>query len=249
MSRQARWIRTEQSRMKYYRMAETRFYQLMRDEGNKLVDAIRTVGGGLEVIDSLEVDMRPVLLDVYRLSGREFVNSAFNDLKGIRNLTVKADVDDYWESSMVFYVEKNRFPLIQSVANTYKGVLNRAIQSGVAEGLGMDELAKRIQQVVPGLARNRAIVIARTEVINSSNMSANFGAIASGVSLDKEWIATMDNRTRIDHIEADAQIVGMDQPFILADGSRLMWPGDNQFSAAADQTINCRCTQGYVRPE
>lgn len=250
MSRSAKWMQTELKRGTYYRYAETRFYEMLRDAGLVLADRLRTEGGGAEqlsAIDQLGYTMQTQLREVYQRVGRDFSETGFNELKGIRNLTTKATMDDFWEQSIVFYIERNRYPLITTVANTYKGVLNRAIQSGVEQGMGAVELARHMEKLVPGLARNRAIVIARTEVINASNMGAQFGAEASGVVNEKEWIATMDRRTREDHVEADAQVVPIDQPFILAGGNRLMWPGDNSFGADASTTIQCRCTEGFMK--
>jgi len=239
----------EMARMKYYRFAQSQFEALMRKVGMEVADRINHQGesGALAVVDRLDYEMQAVLQTVYSRVGSDFMTEAFEEVKGIRNYTIKSTVDDYWEQSMVFYIEKNRYPLITSVANTYKGVLNRVLQEGVSQGLGASELAKLVTQAVPGLSRNRALVISRTEVINASNMGANYGAQATGLPLQKEWIATMDSRTRTDHVEADAMTVGMEEPFVLADGSRLLWPGDNSFGAPADQTIQCRCTQGYVR--
>ena len=38
----------------------------------------------------------------------------------------------------------------------------------------------------------------------------------------------------------------LDQPFIVG-GSKLMFPGDNSLGAAANEIIQCRCTQYYER--
>lgn len=64
-------------------------------------------------------------------------------------------------------------------------------------------------------------------------------AKAMGIALKKEWLATLDARTRPAHRVADGQQVDVDEPFIL-DGYKLMFPGDK--SAPAYLVYNCRCT-------
>ena len=58
-------------------------------------------------------------------------------------------------------------------------------------------------------------------------------------NLQKEWIATLDERVRIDHAEANGQVVDMDKNFLVG-GEELAYPGDSRGSAA--NVINCRCT-------
>lgn len=56
------------------------------------------------------------------------------------------------------------------------------------------------------------------------------------------WDATMDSRTRPDHAAMEGvRVEGTDEPFVLPDGSRMMYPGDTSLGAAAAQVIRCRC--------
>jgi len=57
-------------------------------------------------------------------------------------------------------------------------------------------------------------------------------------NIKRVWDATGDSRTRADHIAAEGQEVGLNEPFIVG-GVRMMHPGD--FGAPPSQTINCRC--------
>ena len=83
--------------------------------------------------------------------------------------------------------------------------------------------------------------IIRTESVNAANYATNQSAIDifGKDNLQKEWIATRDRRTRYEHIEADGQIVNMDENFVVG-GQRLERPGDP--SGYAWNVINCRCT-------
>ena len=83
--------------------------------------------------------------------------------------------------------------------------------------------------------------IVRTESVNAANYATNQSAtdIFGKENLKKEWIATLDNRVRIDHIEANGQVVNMEENFLVG-GEELAYPGDSRGSAA--NVINCRCT-------
>lgn len=60
-----------------------------------------------------------------------------------------------------------------------------------------------------------------------------------GIKLKKQWLATLDGRTRHAHAMLDGQTVGIDKPFKV-DGYDIMFPGDT--SAPYYLVYNCRCT-------
>ena len=61
----------------------------------------------------------------------------------------------------------------------------------------------------------------------------------SGVVDKKEWLTALDERTREWHTEANGQVVGINEKFIVA-GEELDCPGDP--AASPENIINCRCT-------
>jgi len=133
---------------------------------------------------------------------------------------------------------------IVRISETTKRDVKRIINKGIREGLSEKEIAKLIRESSPSLANNRAQLIARTETHTAANVAAQATAEASGVQLQREWVANMGSeRTRVSHREADGQKVGMKEPFIV-DGVPLMYPGDPE--GPARLTINCRCAVAYV---
>jgi uncharacterized protein with gpF-like domain len=80
-------------------------------------------------------------------------------------------------------------------------------------------------------------MIARTETIRSSNAGSQELFGEWGVTR-KEWLSTFDNRARDDHMAANEQTVGINEPFQVGD-DWLMYPGDP--AGSPEQTINCRC--------
>ena len=62
-----------------------------------------------------------------------------------------------------------------------------------------------------------------------------------GIKVKKQWVATLDNRTRHSHRALDGQIVDYNKPFISSLGSKMMYPADKSGAKAGD-LYNCRCT-------
>ncbi len=118
----------------------------------------------------------------------------------------------------------------------------------MAQGASIDDLAASVQDVFDVASRNRALTIARTEVISASNGSASLAAaqLPADVAAGQEFIATRDERTRDDHSEADGQIVAMGQPFDVG-GESLLYPGDP--AGSPENVINCRCTVAFLTPK
>jgi len=81
-------------------------------------------------------------------------------------------------------------------------------------------------------------MIARTETMTSVNFGQQVVYESEGVK-QKEWTATQDERTRPDHLDADAQVVAIDEAFTVG-GQQLEYPGDPRGDAG--NVINCRCT-------
>jgi len=116
--------------------------------------------------------------------------------------------------------------------------IDDVLRQGAAEGLGPREVGRRIGDVFDDAIGWRGEMIARTEMIASNNASASIAYQQAGVKR-REWLSTPDARTRADHVDADGQIVGVDQSFDVG-GEQLMYPGDP--AGSGQNTINCRCT-------
>ncbi|RYM02791.1 hypothetical protein EWH99_10675 [Sporolactobacillus sp. THM7-7] len=91
-----------------------------------------------------------------------------------------------------------------------------------------------------GFSKERAKVIARTEMISAGRAGQFQGDHQSGMVIGKTWHSTHDSRTRHTHVEADGQTVRFEDPFIV-DGQELMFPGDSSRGASAKNVIQCRC--------
>lgn len=111
---------------------------------------------------------------------------------------------------------------------------------GLDHGIPVDRIARNLRGVTE-LTRAQATMVARTEVISAANAGAWTQARMAGdeAPLFKQWLATMDERTRPSHMDADMQVQALSDPFILEHGS-LQYPGDP--SAPMVEVVNCRCS-------
>jgi hypothetical protein len=134
-------------------------------------------------------------------------------------------------------------------ASTFDAV-RAAIQVGIDDGDGIPAIRDRIAGALSARLggsengwRKRSQTIARTETIGAYNggqlAASRVREAATGVVLDKVWLATIDSRTRKDHYRADGQRVRLDEQFQIGT-SELDHPGDP--TAPPKQTVNCRCT-------
>lgn len=129
-----------------------------------------------------------------------------------------------------------------SIADTDMGDVRAAIESGLAEGLGNEDIARNLRRLTNSTPY-RAATIARTE----THAAATYGAIEEahqtsdeiGIKLVKSWLPTTDERTRPAHAAmANAPSIGLDEQFEV-DGEYLDRPGDP--AGSAENVINCRC--------
>lgn len=135
---------------------------------------------------------------------------------------------------------------VSLVMSTTDRQIKRIIEQGERDGVGVDEIARRIRNNGPELSRVRSQVIARTETHNAGQAAQDAAAKAGGAARQKEWFASLDDRTRDDkfsHVDADSEIVDMDGVFTNT-GEEMRYPGDPRGSSG--NVVMCRCGQGYL---
>jgi SPP1 gp7 family putative phage head morphogenesis protein len=150
------------------------------------------------------------------------------------------DVADGWTKYVAKWLRTFGAQRIKGITDTTRDKIAAALADGIEAEETIDQLVTRLEDVYSGFKQWRAELIARTETLTASNAGSIYGARSTGLNLDKEWIATRDDRTREAHADADGQTVGLDEPFVV-DGEELDTPGDG----SAANSANCRCTQGY----
>lgn len=132
------------------------------------------------------------------------------------------------------------FPAPNKYANLdwYQKKLNSAITQGILHGDGIPNIAKQLNSVTQsGMAaatRNARTAITGAECAGREESYRM--AQEDGVELVREWIATLDGRTRHSHAAIDGETREVGEAF----SNGCMYPGDP--GGAPAEVYNCRCT-------
>lgn len=117
--------------------------------------------------------------------------------------------------------------------------ITASVTSSILQGRSLRGIADDLQQRITTMDRASAIRTARTAFTGAQNagrMDSYAAAEKMGIKLKKEWLATLDGRTRHSHAALDGEKVGTDEKF--SNGCRF--PGDPQ--GRPGEVYNCRCT-------
>lgn len=166
----------------------------------------------------------------YALEGNENVqlDMAFLDKKYIHQLIYKEVAGATFSARL--YKERDKL-----AAATKQALLN-----ATRDGKGYGHAAKAVEEATEA-SYKQALRIMRTEggrARSEATQKSYVNAEKNGVTLEKQWIATLDKKTRRAHGELDGQRVPVKGKFKMdghsADGPRLF-----KFPAL---DINCRCS-------
>ena len=127
-----------------------------------------------------------------------------------------------------------------------RATLREQITTGLTRGKSFDQMSASLTEAVD-ITRARALRIARTEggYAQSAGQSGAYDqAKAEGVEGKREWLSTLDGRTRGDHAAMDGVPRRDDGLYHLPDGSTGRFPKDQSLSAG--ERINCRCDETFV---
>lgn len=120
-----------------------------------------------------------------------------------------------------------------------KKQITASVTSSILQGKSIKHMADDLQKRITTMSRESAIRTARTAVTGAQNagrMDSYAAAEKMGIKLKKEWLATLDARTRHSHAMLDGEQVAQDKKF--SNGCRF--PGDPQ--GPPWEIYNCRCT-------
>lgn len=183
-------------------------------------------------------------------SGRD---NAHEILEGKKSVTI----DDVTVTNEEFnkWVEKYGLLKAKEINDTTKKELLKKLRvilaEGIDEGDSIDVIAEKLvkgsDDVFYDMSKVRALLIARTESIGSVNMGQVVTYRANGVT-EKEWLATMDDRTRMSHLFMHEVRIPITDSFEVPcdDGTTdyMLYPADASGSAA--NVCNCRCSVAPV---
>lgn len=120
-----------------------------------------------------------------------------------------------------------------------KKQISASVTSSILQGKSIPGIAKDLQTRMPEMNKASAIRTARTAVTGAQNagrMDSYVAAEKMGIKVRKEWLSTLDGRTRHSHAILDGEQVDNEKKF----SNGCMFPGDPNGPAA--EVYNCRCT-------
>jgi SPP1 gp7 family putative phage head morphogenesis protein len=116
--------------------------------------------------------------------------------------------------------------------------LRSALTHAIVQGDSIPKLSKKVEEIC---GSNKAIATrnARTMMTgarNAGTLAAYVRAEQNGMHIQKQWMAALDERTRVSHRHLDGEIKPVNEKF----SNGLMHPGDTTGRPA--EVWNCRCT-------
>ena len=208
----------------------------------ELLDLILKYLAG-ESLDTWRKTFQPVIEALIEQQG-EMLNAAFGMQFDIENVFATESFRDY----LIKFAQQ----IAQTTNDDITAMLGQAMHEGWSIPKMQTALETMFEKYMNGgdltdeerawfetrMPDYRRENIARTETIRSSNLGSTeiykgWGAWGS------EWLATMDDRVRDTHAEANGQIRPFGAPFEVG-GEKLLYPGDPNGSAG--NVCSCRCT-------
>lgn len=205
-------------------------------------------------------DMLKAFKKAYRQIAVTFAKYSDNKLKSLfdSNYEMKADPDmpeftgtedERFYQAMQFWVNIYSARKVKTIdENTIKKI-KEIIARQMSKDRTNAEIADEIEAIEEIASKSRAMTIARTETHSVAVMAVDTAIRTSviGSSLEKkEWNTFEDEATREEHIQANGEVVGIDEPFVET-GEEMQFPGDP--NGEAWNVVNCRCVVSYYTAE
>jgi uncharacterized protein with gpF-like domain len=194
-------------------------------------------------------DLLKIYRELYSDIGMRFAKWYANNYQKYLTKNLDPTQLDIWQNSFASFGSAVGAQRVTLVSGTAKNNLIRITQQLMSDPefmtLGAVERGRILKNQFNSYSQYQSERLVRTE----ATAAANFATMESATTIfpkeqmQKEWIASFDDRTRSTHSEADGQIVMANDTFFVG-GSQMMFPGDP--SAPAAEVVNCRCSIAYI---
>lgn len=131
-------------------------------------------------------------------------------------------------------IMNNTFEASDKVKSRVTNEINNVLADAYRDGLGREDVTKKINEKFTQLKTYESRRIAVTE-INSNRNVANYAQIQNDGVKYKQWVTAEDGRVRPTHIDLNGHIVRTDSNF----SNGLAHPGDK--NGPIREWVNCRC--------
>lgn len=122
--------------------------------------------------------------------------------------------------------------------------VNRQVTQGIIQGESLEQIAKRLAVNLSAQNYNHMRTFARTAMTGAQNAGREQSlknARDMGLNVVKQWVATLDGRTRDSHAMMDGETIKVgDKWHHYKFSNGLRYPGDPE--GPAREVYNCRCT-------
>lgn len=181
---------------------------------------------------------RPEMTRIVRASGEQTASEVMAQANTGRSVRALDYAFDVFDPRVRRFIERQAQRFAQQINETTWEALRLALGQALEDGAALPQLMDIVDQVMGDRIRSTPETIARTEVGAAYNGGRLESFRQSGVVRGKQWIASIDDRTRDSHIAVHNTIVGIDEDFVLAAGRG---PAPLLIDAASE-VVNCRCT-------
>ena len=215
------------------------------------------------LITQIEDEMRSAVRNTLQAGlaeGRNPTNTAldivgrYNQQTGHREGGVigLGEREEYWSRSTrtkLLTLDRGYFDLTLR-DKRFDATVQAAIDAG--KPLPIETVDKLVDRYRSNALKFRGDNIGRTETLSALNRG-EYESVRQALERSdlptsaarKVWKTARDNRVRPDHQAMQNVSVGIDEPFVLPDGSRMMHPTDTSLGAAAKEVVLCRCKAKY----
>lgn len=194
-------------------------------------------------------DLLKIYRDLYTDIGMRFAKWYVNNFRKFITKAVDTSAfDDIWANAFASFgsaIGAERVTLVNGTARkTLTQITQRLMSDPEFMTLGAVEKGRILRNQFNQYSQWQAERLVRTEATAAANFAQAQAAqtIFPPEQMQKEWIASFDDRVRDTHSQADGQIVMANNTFLVG-GQPMMFPGDPAGGAA--ETINCRCSVAY----
>ena len=151
-----------------------------------------------------------------------------------------------WAGRLRRFITTEGAAAVRGITDTTRRLVRAVLNESAAAGDSIAVAAGKLRARAGELAPARAVNIARTELLSASNYASLMGAQATGLKLEKWWMATKDGRVRPSHSAADGQGAPLQDGFFTVGSYPCRDPGDVLLPAS--ERCRCRCSLGYRVP-
>jgi len=140
------------------------------------------------------------------------------------------------------YIKNNTRKFSKEINETTNEQLKETLQEGIEQGEGTNDLTKRVKEVFRRAKRNRAAIIARTEIIKASNAATEQAYVQSGVVEGKEWLTAFDERTCEACMAMNGKTMALNKNYFNKGDKFMGIHFDYDSIQYPPLHCNCRCT-------